>query len=394
MANPLLALQVQPSTIDVAGSLGRGQELKTARLGNILQEYKLSQAQKEDAKANALSSFYQQHGAGLASNNQDDFNALAQINPETAIDLKTKALGVDKTKADISKTNLETEAKKADRVASLFGAVIDAPDAAKPMVFQWMRGQAEQDGLDVSKVPPQYSPDLIPILQSGRQAALSAKDQMAAQFERDKFGYQKTNDAANRNVTIRGQNLVDARARDANGAGTKAPPGYRFKPDGVTMEYIPGGPADPTKGAGKKAPTEDQAKNNQLYQRASQQLPIALAHFDDLASTGNQLARGAAGVVSAIPFVDIDPNSVTGNSGRQGENAIKDIAASYLYSVSGATANPGEVANLAMTITPKLTDDKVTKDQKKARLQQMVESIKTRATPSNPADGDPSVSNW
>lgn len=43
-------------------------------------------------------------------------------------------------------------------------------------------------------------------------------------------------------ITMRGQNMTDARAREANAAG-KAPAGYRYKPDG-SLEAIPGGPAD------------------------------------------------------------------------------------------------------------------------------------------------------
>ena len=46
--------------------------------------------------------------------------------------------------------------------------------------------------------------------------------------------------ALNRGVTIRGQNLTDARARETL---AKAPAGYRFKDDG-SLEAIPGGPAD------------------------------------------------------------------------------------------------------------------------------------------------------
>lgn len=43
-------------------------------------------------------------------------------------------------------------------------------------------------------------------------------------------------------TAIRGQNMVDARAREANQT-SKAPPGYRFMPDG-SLQAIRGGPAD------------------------------------------------------------------------------------------------------------------------------------------------------
>lgn len=45
------------------------------------------------------------------------------------------------------------------------------------------------------------------------------------------------------NVAMRGQNMTDARAREANQI-SKAPPGYRFMADG-SLQAIAGGPADP-----------------------------------------------------------------------------------------------------------------------------------------------------
>lgn len=48
---------------------------------------------------------------------------------------------------------------------------------------------------------------------------------------------------ASNQVTRRGQDMVDARSKEVNVAG-KAPAGYRYAPDGQTLQAIPGGPAD------------------------------------------------------------------------------------------------------------------------------------------------------
>ena len=53
----------------------------------------------------------------------------------------------------------------------------------------------------------------------------------------------RANNAASNAVTMRGQNMTDARARQTIDQGGKPPAGYRFTPDG-NMEPIPGGPAD------------------------------------------------------------------------------------------------------------------------------------------------------
>lgn len=196
MADPLLALQVQPSNIDVAGSLARGQEMQTARLGNLLSQYKLSQAPADEERKNALA----------------------------AVELRGKDLDQQKTQGEIEKAKIENASAKAGRAAALFGSVVDAPDAAKPLVFQRNRAQAEQEGFDVSKIPSTYSSDLLPQLQSWRASALTAKEQIDTHLAQQKADddkankgrddqYRAQNDAANRDVTIRGQNLADARAK-------------------------------------------------------------------------------------------------------------------------------------------------------------------------------------
>lgn len=178
------------------------------------------------------------------------------------------------------------------------------------------------------------------------------------------------------------QDLAAAAARRERTPGDKPPVGYRLSTDG-NLEFIPGGPADPAKGAGRKAPTEDQAKNLQLYGRASQQLPIVLKNFDALSSMGNQ-AAGA-----------LHPSLASGEY-QEASNALTDIAASYLYSVSGATASPGEVKNLVSTVTPRVGESSKSVADKKARIQQMVDSIRVRANggqeggPAQAASGKPS----
>lgn len=165
-------------------------------------------------------------------------------------------------------------------------------------------------------------------------------------------------------------------ASEANSGRGSAPAGYRMKADG-NLEFIPGGPADPSKGAGKKAPTEDQAKNTQLYTRAAKQLPIALENFDSLGNPANQF--GAA--LSGVPVIGPTKSLVTGPQYQRASGAVNDIAASYLYSVSGATATPSEIAGTVERVTPKPFDSPQTKADKKQRLIEMVESIKARAVP-------------
>jgi len=69
-------------------------------------------------------------------------------------------------------------------------------------------------------------------------------------LKQNQFGETVRHNKSTEGIQIRGQNLVDARAKDGNTlkaaeiqAGGKPPPGYRWNPDG-SLTAIPGGPGD------------------------------------------------------------------------------------------------------------------------------------------------------
>ena len=126
------------------------------------------------------------------------------------------------------------------------------------MALQSLQAQ----GVDVSKVPlPQSDAEIPKWVNDGVMTSLKTKerldlknkeiDQLLAreQFDETKKNNIRVDDriksegAANRGVTMRGQNMTDARSRETLAAG-KAPAGYRLAPDGKSLEVIPGGPAD------------------------------------------------------------------------------------------------------------------------------------------------------
>ena len=224
MANPLLALQVQPANIDVAGSIARGQEMKTARLGNLLQQYKLKQAQESDQRSNSLAALYNEIGPGLASGDEGAINQLAAVDPETALGYREKGLAMQKTQGDIKKQDIEVANERAEFIGRAATGILEAPADARPLLYQRARQQAKNLGIDVSGAPQQYDETAVRGMMDN---AISVKDQLAAQLAQDNaaytqekdardFQYRQGNDAANRGVTIRGQNLTDARAKQNN----------------------------------------------------------------------------------------------------------------------------------------------------------------------------------
>lgn len=135
---------------------------------------------------------------------------------------------------------------------------------------------------------------------------------------------------------------------------------------------VPGAPGVSITQVANPAPkplSEDQAKNMQLYSRAANQLPIVEKNFDALGSFSDRAAGATPDAIRGF---------IQSPAYQQGDNALNDIAATYLYSVSGATANPGEVKNLAKTVTPIPGEPKASRDQKLSRLHDMVNSIKMR----------------
>jgi hypothetical protein len=100
--------------------------------------------------------------------------------------------------------------------------------------------------------------------------------------------------AANRGVTLRGQNLADARSREANAQGGKAPPGYRFTADGG-LEAIPGGPADIKAG-------EAGAKDAQRREFTLAQSGNVLDAIGDAKKLVSPITAGVGGTLKNIPM--------------------------------------------------------------------------------------------
>lgn len=71
-----------------------------------------------------------------------------------------------------------------------------------------------------ARLPAQFDPaqiqqnrmKMIPVIEQWKEEQLRERQAQQQQFDREKFEYQKTNDAANRDVTIRGQNMTNQRA--------------------------------------------------------------------------------------------------------------------------------------------------------------------------------------
>lgn len=157
-----------------------------------------------------------------------------------------------------------------------------------------------------------------------------------------------------------------------------APAPARVPPAAAPMSApapAPAPPGSPAAGAAipgtMKAPTEAQLRNQQLYQVAAPELKIVEDNFDALSNLRDQ-------AWSAIPGSDnYGANYMQTPQYQRAKNSLQTIIATYLYSTSGATANPGEVANQASVLMPKPGEDPTSVADKRARIRTMVDAIKT-----------------
>ncbi len=189
-------------------------------------------------------------------------------------------------------------------------------------------------GMDVSQIPEQYDPAYVAAAGQQTMTQLQRLDLMWKEkgFDLDvqKFGETVRNNKEQTSVQVRGQNLsaatarrgqdmTDARSKEANSLGGKAPPGYRFNADG-SMSAIPGGPADLKNGAEAVKKVSEAKDVLGLLDEADALLPKGTNGY---IGTGVDKVLGAAGV------------STTGGQATAQLKAIEGALISKMPKMSG-----------------------------------------------------------
>lgn len=154
--------------------------------------------------------------------------------------------------------------------------------------------------------------------------------------------------------------------------------GYRWKDD-VSQEFIPGGSADPAnKGTDL---TQAEQRNLQLATVIDPEIKTVEDNWGELTDPKNQMI-GANTPAGSPGFAFTSPGY------QQATNALQTVIASYLYSVSGATATDAEIKRQMDILTPKFGESKASADQKKARIRVMADAVKAAAGGGMASGGD------
>lgn len=395
-------------------------QMENARLARQDREREMQRQSMSDQQKMRLRDIYSQSGGDLNKARQELYNQ-GFYEEGTALD---KTLGEQsKQRADIDKSQLETTSKRIGLIGNGMKFILDNPTKDNAlMTFNQLRSVGvltpEQYDEYTAKLPD--DPEMIrrgaEVLFRG---ALDAKDQLAKYETRDAGGSVQTQQidpvtgqirtvgtinktqtpdsiasnermiregALNRGVQIRGQNLTDARSREANQNG-KAPNGYRWSADGQSLEVIPGGPGEKSSSA-----TEGERKAATLLSRlqfSENQLKNALIEKDafgniKLDKNGNPVKSSAekpTEFAQALRGIGLDTaaNYATPEKRQQVEAAQLDILDAALTLGTGAAYTKEQLEGYRKSYFPQLGDDNATIVDKQQRLTNVIEAAKIAA---------------
>lgn len=365
--------------LDVYSKVAQFQQMQQQnKLADLLFAEKQRAAEFDGKRRNALT------GAMNPETGELDANAyrkgLAGIGDYEGLQSfqKTQA-EQSKLQREAQKADLETKMKRLEASAQIMAGVKDQAswDAARQQAAALFGPEA------AAQMPEVYDPALI---EQKRMQAIPIQQQLEQQWkalnfklDQDKFAYQQKNDADNRNVTIRGQNLTDARAGRANelkqqeiAAGGKPPAGYRWAPDGQSLVAIPGGPADKAAVA-----TEGERKAATLLKRLEgSQSQLAAALNDDPNAAKPGLVANGLRMVGAEALA----NTAATSPARQRVDAAQlDILDAALTLGTGAAYTREQLEGYRKSYFPQIGDDAATISDKQARLNNVIEAAKIAA---------------
>lgn len=362
-------------TFNLAQIYGAADRANAQREAQQYQQYQIQRQMRDDQRQDAVRGAYK-IGPDGQLDRQGTYAGLYQVDPIAALDLQGKLSAQDAAAAkaglDRTKEELDIAAKRAQVGRDL---IASSTPESWPAIVQ----QGRQMGMGwANNAPAEYNQDWV------RQNVTTA-DQFISQntpkYERIDLGGKiqvvdvnpitnpsikgtsldktltpdavltdqrtRSENALNRGVTIRGQNMTDARAREANST-VKPPSGYRLKSDG-TLEAIPGGPGDR-----KLNPTEGQGKAALYATRAAEADSI----LNDLGNNYSRLGVAAknSGITEYIPGATTAINALSSDNTQKADQAQRNFINAILRQESGAAISASEFDNARKQYFPQPGD--------------------------------------
>jgi len=201
----------QPQIQDPLNALAKVSQVKAMQNQNRLADLAYGTAQREQEGQNALADAYKSAvdpTTGAVDRNKL-VTALAQGGQGAKLPgIQKQFAEQDKAGFDADSAKYESIIKNTDLVARTL-----APSLKNPALYPQLLAQLRQQTGGGQDMPDQFDPAVV---QATIQKALSTKESAELEWKQKDYDYRATNDAANRGVTMRGQNMTDARSRDQN----------------------------------------------------------------------------------------------------------------------------------------------------------------------------------
>ncbi|WP_306127940.1 hypothetical protein [Roseovarius sp. MMSF_3350] len=324
-------------------------------------------------RQNALTNLYQQHGAGIASGDQNALNALAGIDPMAAMDVQSSRLGMEQTRQSmqIDREKMGMLKEEAKRQARLDAAKLSADERAQAaeQLQGVLRGAAamyqagdrdtynawlQRNGLDPQQYPFEQFPAHLAQATGTIEALTEAQDYAQGPEPADEYGrYVAEERAAGREPLTRieynrsdklKQNIevgADGSVRLAEGFGDEG---------------------------GGKPPSERQSTLRLFGGLMNETMPAINAMEDDpnFDPVSARSAAAGGGVLG---------NVVTSPEARRYEALKRQWAEGVLRIQTGAAATEPEIRRVMETYFPRYGDDPATIQQKREQRDAFARSL-------------------
>jgi hypothetical protein len=296
----------------------------------------------------------------------------------------TSAAAANKDQREAEKVELAMAIDRYQQSSGAFAEIAKNPAAAQQILGQMVQAKV---------IDPKYAQQVLTsasqaqdpaqFWMQGANAAISAKDKLTLQMQQrgqditrqnsiDSNATSAANNANTVGATLRGQNLTDTRAREANQNG-RIPTGYRQTADG-TLEFIPGGPADPA-AAKRAAPTEFQGKSAIFGSRAQEADRILSGLGTDFSSAGINAKNAVGGTPLIGGALEAGANVMLSDNSQKAEQAQRDFVNAVLRLESGAAIGKDEFNNAKKQYFPQPGDSAEVIAQKAANRKLQIQGL-------------------
>jgi hypothetical protein len=416
--DPNIALQVrQPQFESPLRSAGQAMQLRGLMGQQEMQGLQMAEMRRAQEERTALRALLAE-GGDMATLPE---RLMRGGHVEAGLKFQKANLDNRKTTADIGKTELEAGALATKTFADTMAGVTDQASyqgamsalaqnpAFVPMLKQlpqqWTPEFGQQavrqamiaHGKIADTLAKNASRDIGGTVQTVRTDPITGAEQVVGEIAKTstpdalmRDATTRSEGAAGRGVTMRGQNMTDARSAETNRINRDMPRGIPTQaPDGSIVLVDPrGGLGRPALGVDGKpmkgVPTESQANAGTYVGRMESSDKIMRELETTISTTGLAVKQGIGGIPVIGGGAESSANFLLSANQQKVEQAQRDFLNATLRKESGAVISKEEFANGRQQYFPMPGDTQAVIEQKRANRANAIRGIRVAAGPARP----------